>query len=188
VQPVVDQPDAITWDNPPDNRGVIDITKAPLPVPTSLRSATSAESLFETANLTPVVKALNARFHNQSIVQLAVYPGELQAVIINNQGIARLVTTTPQGALKLGTPLGIKGSRTTIYPSQIVPSAVKQLARLISSHGGLPLGRISRFVLTMRGGDAYWDIYPVSGRIRFEALIDGTSPIVITAHGKHTLA
>jgi hypothetical protein len=99
VQPVVDQPDALTWNGPPDGRGVIDITKAPLPVPTSPMLGTSARSLFNAANLQPVVHELNKRFRNQSVVQLAIYPGELQAVIINGDNQARLVTTDPHGSL-----------------------------------------------------------------------------------------
>ena len=90
VQPVVDQPDSLTWDSPPDSRGVIDITKAPLPVPTSSLSATSSSSLFDARNLQPVVAELNRRFRNQSVVQLAIYPGELQAVIIDGDNQARL--------------------------------------------------------------------------------------------------
>ena len=187
VQPVVDQPDSITWDGPPDNRGVIDITKAPLPVPTSSLSATSPQSLFDAGNLTPIVKALNSRFHNQSIVQLTIYPGELQAVIIDNQNNARLVTTDAAGKLKVGTPLGVDGSRSAIYPNQIIPSAIEHLAGLIAAHGGISLAHISRFEMTIRGQNAYWEIYPVSGRIRFEALIEGQSPTVITQHGKHPL-
>jgi hypothetical protein len=188
VQPVVDQPDALTWNGPPDGTGTIDITKAPLPVPTSSLSAASPKSLFNASNLTPVVRALNRRFRNQSVVQLAIYPGELQAVIINNQNEARLVTTDSSGALRLGPTRGVNGSRTAIYPDQITPSVVQQLTNLISSSkGGVPLAKISRFALAIRGQDAGWDIYPISGRIRFEALLQGQSPVVITAHGKRAL-
>jgi hypothetical protein len=187
VQPVVDQPDALTWNGPPDNTGTIDITKAPLPVPTSSLTATSADSLFDASNLTPIVQALNSRFRNQSIVQLAIYPGELQAVIINNQNEARLVTTGSSGALKIGPELAVNGSRTAIYPNQITPAVLQELSSLISSKGGVPLARIARFVLAFRGQNAGWDIYPVSGRIRFEALLQGESPLVISAHGKRAL-
>jgi hypothetical protein len=146
------------------------------------------ESLLDASNLTPVVPALNKRFRNQSVVQLAIYPGELQAVIINNQNEARLVTTDRSGALKIGPALGVNGSRTAIYPNQVTPSVVQQLANLISSSkGGVPLAHISRFALAIRGQNAGWDIYPISGRIRFEALLQGQSPEVITSHGKHAL-
>jgi hypothetical protein len=188
VQPVVDQPDALTWNGPSDSRGVIDITKAPLPVPTSSLSATSTSSLFEAANLGPVVVALNKRFRKQSIVQLAIYPGELQAVIINGDNQARLVTTDPQGSLRIGPPLGVNGSRLAIYPSQVTPAVVERLAGLISTRGGLPMSRLSRFVLAIHGSNAGWDIYPTSGRIRFEAPLQGESLSVITAHGKRKLS
>ena len=187
VQPVVDQPDAITWDGPPDSRGVIDITKAPLPVPTSSLSATSPQSLFDAANLTPIVQALNRRFHNQSIVQLTIYPGELEAVIIDGQNNARLVTTDARGKLRVGPALGVDGSRSAIYPNQIMPGAVQRLAGLISAQGGIAKGRISRFAMTIRGQNAYWEIYPISGRVRFEALIEGQSPVIINQHGRHPL-
>jgi len=188
VQPVVDQPDALTWNGPPNSSGTIDITKAPLPVPTSSLSAASPNSLFNASNLTPVVQALNKRFRNQSVVQLAIYPGELQAVIINSQNEARLVTTDGSGALKIGPARGVNGSRTAIYPNQITPSVVQQLAKLISSSkDGVPLAHISRFALAIRGQNAGWDIYPISGRIRFEALLQGQSPEVVTAHGKRAL-
>jgi hypothetical protein len=51
----------------------------------------------------------------------------------------------------------------------------------------VPLAHIARFVLAIRGQNAGWDIYPVAGRIHFEALLHGQSPQVINAHGKRAL-
>jgi hypothetical protein len=182
VQPVVDQPDALTWDAPPNNRGVLDITKAPLPVPSSTRSASSPSSLFNARNLRPVVAALNTRFRNQSIVQLAIYPGELEAVIANN-GYARFVTTKADGTLSVGPALSFEGSRNAIYPSQILPAVPGALAQAISQHSGVRLARLARFELYYQGQNAYWDIYPISGEVRFTALLQGQSLKMITKTG-----
>lgn len=183
VQPVVDQPDSLTWDGPPDSRGVIDLTKAPLPTPTSSLAATSPASLFYARNLRPVVVALDSRFHDQSIVQLAIYPGELQAVIVNGDNEARLVTSGLNGKLTVGPALSFNGSRNAIYPEQLNPAVPERLANLINLRGGVALARLARFELYFSGQDAGWNIYPISGAIRFQALLQGDSLNAITANG-----
>jgi hypothetical protein len=187
VQPVVDQPDALTWNGPPSGIGQIDITKAPLPSPSSSLTATSAGSLFYARNLRPVVAAIDKRFAKQSIVQLVLYPGELQAVIANADNEARLVTAVTGGTLTVGPPSSFTGARNAIYPSQLDAAVPERLARLISQRGSLPTARLARFVLYFTAQNAGWNIYPLSGEIRFQSLLMGDALKVITASGARRL-
>jgi len=187
VQPVVDQPDALTWDGPPPGLGQIDITRAPLPTPTASLAATSAASFFHARNLRAVVAELDRRFGGQSIVQLALYPGELQAVIVDSDSEARLITAATGARLTVGPPSSVNGSRNAIYPSQLDPAVPERLASLISLRGGVPTARLARFVLYFTAQDAGWNIYPVSGAIRFQSLLTGDSVKAFSPAGERRL-
>ena len=95
-----------------------------------------------------MVKKLIARFGSKDlIVQLALYPGELEAVIAGN-GEAREVSATYSGVLTVGPLASFDGSRNGIDFSQLVPSVIQQLTKLITTKGKVPRASISRFVLT----------------------------------------
>jgi hypothetical protein len=187
VQPVVDQPDALTWNDPPPGVGNVDITTAPLPSPSSSVSATSAGSLFYARNLRPVVAALNSRFHGQSIVQFALYTGELESVIANGNGEARLVTADRSGKLTVGPPSSFNGARNSIYAAQLNWAVPERLARLISLRGGVPTARLARFVLYFTAKNAGWNIYQLSGATRFQALLQGDALTAISPAGERPL-
>ena len=53
----------------------------------------------------------------------------------------------------------------------------------------MPLASISRFVLTnsLPGGNSGWTIYPTSGTTRFQALVLGNDPQIITPAGMRAL-
>jgi hypothetical protein len=177
---------SFSFNDPP----AIDITTAPLPSPTVTLAATSPGSLLLASNLAPVVKKLLARFGSQDlIVQMAIYPGELEAVIAGNGGEARAVSATYSGALTVGPLVSFDGSRNGIDFSQLVPSVIQQLTELITTKGGVPLASISRFVLTnsLPGGNAGWTIYLTSGSTRFQALVLGGDPQIITPSGTRAL-
>jgi hypothetical protein len=160
-----------SWDGP----GPLDITTAPLPRPTTPVAATSGSSLFYARNLRPVVSALAARFGtNQLILALALYPGELEAVVGAN-GQARPVTAHSSGALTVGPPTNFDGERSGITISPLDPAVPQRLARLIAAHGGVPAGQLDRFVLTFPGDLAGWDIYPATSGVRFQAHVQGDS-------------
>ena len=169
----------------------IDITTAPLPSPTVALPATSPRSLLVASNLAPVVSKLVARFgRGDLIVQMAIYPGELEAVIAGNDGEAREVSATSTGALTVGSLTSFNGSRNGIDFSQLVPAVIQRLTGLITAQGKVPLASISRFVLTnsLPGDNAGWTIYLISGSTRFQALVLGSDPRVITATGEHDLS
>jgi hypothetical protein len=187
VQPVVDQPDALTWNGPPASIGQIDLTRAPLPSPSSSLGAASAGSFFYARNLRPVLAALDRRFAGQSVVQLALYPGELEAVIANDNSQARLVTVNATGKLSVGPLSSFNGSRNAIYPTQLNPAVFQRLASLIARRGGVATKRLARFVLYFHGQNAGWNIYPLSGEIRFQSLLIGNALKAITSTGVRAL-
>ena len=187
VQPVVDQPDALTWNGPPPGIGRIDITRAPLPGPTDILPAASTGSLFRATNLRPILATIEHRFAGQSVLRLVLYPGELQAVIAGAGDEARLVTASASGRLVVGPPSSFSGSRSAIYPSQLNPAVPQRLAALIAARGGVPTARLARFVLYFAGSNAGWEIYPVSGATRFEALLHGERPKVVSRSGVRPL-
>ena len=77
---------------------MIDITTAPLPSPDVSLAATSPDSLLLAANLAPVLGKLTARFGSRDLfVQLAIYPGEVEAVIAGTTAKARAVAATYTG-------------------------------------------------------------------------------------------
>ena len=156
-----------------DEPGPLDITTAPLPQPTVKASATGSGSLFYASNLQQVVDVLKSRFSgNQLILSMALYPGELEAVI-GADGEARLVTAHPSGALTIGPPTRFEGVRSGIEISQLNARVPERLAAAIAAHGCVPTGEIARFVLGTAGGDAIWKVYRASGSVRFQAHIMG---------------
>lgn len=178
--------ESFSFNNPP----AIDITTAPLPSPAVALAAASPDSLFVARNLAPVLSKLTARFGSQDlIVQMAIYPGEVEAVIAGNKGEARTITATYTGALTAGPPAAFKGPRNGIDFYQLVPGVIQRLTELIATKGSVGLGSISRFVLTnsLPGGNSGWTIYLTSGSTRFQALVLGNDPQIITPSGTHDL-
>ena len=146
-------------------------------------------SLFDARNLEPVLKRLAARFGSHDlIVQLALYPGELEAVIATN-GTAWAVTATHAGTLNAGKPTSFSGSRSGIVFSQLVPGVIQRLTERITVRGRVPLSHLDRFVLTnsLPGGDSGWNIYLTSGTPRFQARVLGDHLEIITPSGTHPL-
>ena len=178
--------ESFSFSNPP----AIDITTAPLPTPTVALAATSPDSLLLAGNLATVLGKLTARFGTQDlIVQMAIYPGEVEAVIAGGNGEARAVTATYTGALTVGPLTAFDGPRNGIDFSQLVPGVIQRLTELITAKGNVRLGSISRFVLTnsLPGGNAGWTIYLTSGSTRFRALVLGNDPQIITPGGTRDL-
>ncbi len=158
-----------------DEPGPIDITTAPLPQATVSLSATSPGSLYYARNLGPVVHELWSRFPgNKLILSMALYPGELEAVI-GSGGEAQLVTAHPSGVLTMGPQTQFDGQRTGIEFSQLNPAVPEQLAKTIAARGDVSMRYIGRFQLGFADQDAIWKIYPTAGTVRFQAHIMGDS-------------
>jgi hypothetical protein len=137
-----------------------------------------------------VLGKLTARFGSQDLIaQLAIYPGEVEAVIAGDNGGARAITATYAGALTAGSPAAFEGPRNGIDFSQLVPGVIQRLTELITAEGKARLGSVSRFVLanSLPGGDSGWTIYLTSGSTRFQALVLGNDPQMITPSGTHDL-
>jgi hypothetical protein len=151
---------------------VIDITTAPLPAPTVHLAAGSPRSLFALRNLTRVYRLLKSRFPHYLFIQLAIYPGELEAVLASPGGQARLVRFT--GRLIAGPLVSFSGSRNGIDFAQFSPAVIARLNRRISSP-------ISRFVLTtaLAHGNSGWTIDPEPGGRRYRALVDGSHLVAL---------
>jgi len=178
--------ESFSFSDPP----AIDITTAPLPSPAVALAATSPDSLLLAGNLASVLGKLTARFGTQDlIVQMAIYPGEIEAVIAGSNGEARAVTATYTGALTVGPLTAFEGPRNGIDFSQVVPGAIQRLTELITTKGKVRLASISRFALTnsLPGGNSGWTIYLTSGSTRFRALVLGGDPQVITPSGPRDL-
>jgi hypothetical protein len=178
--------ESFSFNDPPP----IDITTAPLPSPTVTLPATSPHSLLLADNLAPVLGKITARFGRQDlIVQMAIYPGEVEAVIAGNNGEARPVAATYTGALTVGSLASFEGPRNGIDFSQLAPGAIQRLTELITAQGNVRLASISGFVLTnsLPGGNSGWTIYLTSGSTRFQALVLGNDPQIITPSGTHDL-
>jgi hypothetical protein len=178
--------ESFSFNDPP----AIDITTAPLPGPAVALAATSPDSLLLARNLAPVLSKLTARFGSRDlIVQMAIYPGEVEAVIAGDNGEARAITATYTGALTAGTPAAFEGPRNGIDFSQLVPGAIQRLTELITTKGKVRLGSISRFVLanSLPGGNSGWTIYLTSGSTRFQALVLGNDAQIITPSGTRDL-
>lgn len=178
--------ESFSFVNPPP----IDITTAPLPKPAVTLAATSPRSLLLARNLAPVLSKVTARLGSKDlIVQMAIYPGEVEAVIAGNNSEARAVTATYTGTLTVGSPAAFDGPRNGIDFSQLVPGVIQRLTELITTKGKVRLGSISRFVLanSLHGGNSGWTIYLTSGSTRFQALVLGNDPQIITPSGTHDL-
>jgi hypothetical protein len=168
----------------------LDITTAPLPQPAVTLPATSPESLFTAHNLVPVVKQLTRRFGSQNLIlQLAIHPGELEAVIGSN-GKAWPVSVTHSGALRVGPAASFDGSRSGIGFAQLDPGVIQRLTKLIVAKGGVPLAHVDRFVLTsnLPRGNSGWNIYLTSGSTRFQSLVLGDQLVMITPTGPRALS
>lgn len=177
--------ESFTFGYPP----AADITTAPLPGPTVWLSATSPDSLLLARNLTPAVRKLTARFDSSNLIlQLAIYPGELVAVIGSN-GTAWPVSVTYSGAMTVGPAATFNGSRNGIGFPQFIPGVIQNLTGLITTKGEARLGNVSRFVLnnSLPGGRSGWDIYLTSGSVRYRALVLGDNPQIITPAGARDL-
>lgn len=106
-----------SFDDPPG----VDITKAPLPGPILNLPANSPHSLFLARNLTPVVKTLVSHFGSHDLIlQMAIYPGEVEAVIAASGGKAWLATATYYNTLKAGKQTSFSGSaqRNRLLPAR----------------------------------------------------------------------
>jgi hypothetical protein len=171
--------------NPP----VADITTAPLPAPAVALAATSRASLLAARNLAPVIRRLHARFAHGLIIQLAIYPGELEAVI-GGSGQAQAVSVTYSGVLTTGPAVSFAGSRSGIDFSQLSAGVIQRLARQIETKGGVRAAAIDRFVLTnsLPDHDSGWNIYLTSGPVRFQALVLGDHLVKITPAGRHAVS
>ena len=175
-----------SFNDPP----AVDITTAPMPWPTVTLTATSPASLFAARNLAPVVKRLTKRFGSHGlIVQLVIYPGELEAVLAAGGGRAWAVSAPYSGALTVGSPVSFSGSRSGIAFSQLVPGVIEHLSQLITAKGGAPLSHIGRFVLSnsLPGNNSGWNIYLTSGTTRFQALVLGDHLVKIAPTGSRAL-
>lgn len=160
-----------TWDSPPP----VDVTRAPLPRPAATVSAASPGSLFYARNLRPLVAVLRARFARQLILSMALYPGELDAVI-GRDGNAETIRARGPSSLTIVRRSSFEGSRSGITPTQFNPTVPERLAREIAARADESVDRLSRFVLvSLPGAKAGWRIYPVSGRVQFQAYLQGDS-------------
>src|SRR5262249_60470537 len=93
----------------------IDITKAPLPKLTVTLAATSSASLLRAHNLAQVLRRLTAAIGRHDLfIQLAISPGELEAVVAGSGGEAHLVTASYPGQLKAGPAGPVTGPRGAI--------------------------------------------------------------------------
>jgi hypothetical protein len=168
----------------------VDITTAPLPGPILTLPANSPRSLFLARNLTLVIKTIMKHFgRHDLIIQLAIYPGEVEGVLAANGGKAWLVTATYYNTLRVGARTSFNGSRSGIDFSQLDPKAIQQLATQIAAKGGVPLSGINRFVLTnsLPDNNSGWNIYPTRGTRRFQALVLGQHLVMITSTGTRAL-
>jgi hypothetical protein len=177
-------PDVATYTYDFTNPPAIDLTTAPLPRPATTLSAASPQSLLIARNLSGAVRKLAGRFGQDLLVQLAIYPGELQAVVAASGEQARVVTVSYAGVLTASAPAGFSGSRDGISFSQLKPAVIQRLAGKVTA-SGIPLAQLSRFVLTnsLPGEDSGWEIYLTSGGAHFQALVLGQKLEKITPAG-----
>ncbi|HUC58203.1 MAG TPA: hypothetical protein VMA95_12435 [Streptosporangiaceae bacterium] len=168
----------------------VDLTKAPLPGPILNLPATSPHSLLLARNLTPVVRTLTGHFGSHDLIlQMAIYPGEVEAVIAASGGKAWLATATYYNTLKVGPQTSFSGSRSGIAFSQLVPSVIQRLTQEITTKGGAKLADVSRFVLTnnLPSQNSGWNIYLTKGSDRYQALVLGEHLVEFTATGARDL-
>jgi hypothetical protein len=169
----------------------VDVTRAPLPRPTGAAATIgpgSGSSLFRQANLARALGALTNRFGaDGDIVALAIYPGQLDVVMADGLGNARLVTEGPTAALHVGQAVPFEGSRQAIGVSQVRADVPERLADEIAKLGGVPTAALDRFVLDLSGPLAAWQILPLRGDGRFAATLTGQHLQRVSAHGRQTL-
>lgn len=171
------------------SRPAVDLTTAPLPPPTgsAVVSPTAPSSLFAHERLVAVLRKLTTAFGaSASVVQLAIYPGELEMVVTDNNGNARLVTASAGGKVSVGQPHSFNGSRQAVNLSQIRAPAIAEIEhdlRQARSTGGVPIKRIERFALDLSHNLAQWKIY-ARGIVRYYGtLLDGSGLWRITRTG-----
>ena len=107
-----------------------DLTTAPLPPPigSARVSPSDPSSLFGKKGLMPVLRKLTTGFGaNASVVQLAIYPGELEMVVTDHNDNARLVTASAGGIVTVGQPSPFSGSRQAVNLSQITARAIAEI-------------------------------------------------------------
>lgn len=173
-----------SWDSPPP----FDVTKAPLPHPSTTVSAASPGSLFYARNLRPIVAALRARFAGQLILQLTLYPGELDAVL-GRSGSAEVVRAQGPESVTISARSSFEGSRSGINISQLDPAVLQRLAREIAARADESVSRLGRFVFASFPGDfAGWLIYPISGPVHFQAYLQGDALKEISPSGTRNLS
>jgi hypothetical protein len=189
IDPSTD-PDMIFYRYRFTNPPAADITTAPMPAPAVALPATNRASLLAARNLAPVIRRLRARFGHGLIIQLAIYPGEVEAVIGVGGGQAQAVSVTYSGVLKTGPAVSFAGSRSGIVFSQLSADVIQRLTRQIETKGKVRPAAIDRFELTnsLRHHDSGWNIYLKSGPTRFQALVLGDHLVKITPHGQHALS
>jgi hypothetical protein len=183
-------PDYTTYNYSFDDPPGVDITTAPLPEPLLTLPATSPHSLLLAKNLSPAENTLISRFGSKDlIIQLVVYPAELEAVIAASGGKAWLATVTYYNTMKVGPQTSFNGSRSGIDFSQLRPQVIQQLTQEITAKGGVPLPDISRFVLTnsLPSQNSGWNIYLTKGTKRFQALVLGQHLVELTSSGAKVL-
>jgi hypothetical protein len=173
-----------SWDSP----GAPDITRQPLPTDTATLAADSPHSLFYAKNLGPALSALAAHFAGgQLILELALYPDELEAVVGAN-GSAQRVTVDTAARLTVNDAGSFDGTRTGIGITQLDPTVPQQLAGLIAAHGHVSTASLSRFVLDLTSPEARWDIFASAPGTRFRSLLSGGSLTELTATGSRPLS
>jgi hypothetical protein len=168
-----------------------DLTRAPLPRPAgpAVMAPTNQLSLFRAARLTTVLGALTARYGSTaSVVQLALYPGQLELVIADNDS-ARLVTADALGGVTRSPQSDFSGSRQAVSLSQISGQVPAELAHEIADRGGVPLSGLDRFVLDLSDAPtAHWLIYPSGGGTFYRALLSGGGLDKITPQSVRSLS
>jgi hypothetical protein len=167
----------------------VDLTTAPLPPPTgsAVLSPSDPSSLFAKKGLMPLLRKLTSGFGaNASVVQLAIYPGELEMVVTDHNDNARLVTASAGGTVAVGQPSPFSGSREAVNLSQITAGAIAEIEHDLGqdrSVGGVPIKRIERFVLDLSQNLAQWRVY-AAGVVRYYGtLLDGSGLWRITRTG-----
>lgn len=168
-------------------RRAVDLTTAPLPAPADPArvSPIGPSSLFAQKRLAPVLRKLTKGFGvDASVVQLAIYPGELEMVVTDSNDNARLVTASAGGTVMVGQPIPFSGPRQAVNLSQITARAIAQIEHSLGQdHGGVPVRRMERFVLDLSHNLAQWRIYATRVVRYYGTLLDGSGLWQITRTG-----
>ena len=178
--------ESFSFNDPP----AIDITTAPLPSPAVTLTATSPHSLLLAGNLAPVLGKLTARFGSQDLIRA---DGDLPRRGRSGHRGEQWRGAGDQRDLHRGADSAIPDrlrrppQRHRLLPTR--PGSNPAAHRAITTKGKARLGSISRFVLTnsLPGGNSGWTIYLTSGSTRFQALVLGNDPQIITPGGAHDL-